>query len=140
MRFWDSSALVPLLTRESTSESLQALVDEDPDIVTWWATDIECASALARRERLGADPASQTDAFARLDAIARDWQSVEPSTSVKAAARRVVRTHDLRAGDALQLAAAIVASVDQPQALSVVTLDGRLALAASREGFPILPR
>ena len=140
MRFWDSSALVPLLTRESTSKSLQALVDEDPDIVTWWATDIECASALAHRERLGADPEPQTDAFSRLDAIARDWQSVEPSTSVKAAARRVVRTHDLRAGDALQLAAAIVASVNQPQALSVVTLDERLALAASREGFPILPR
>ena len=139
MRFWDSSALVPLLTLEPTSEPMQALFDADPHIVAWWATDIECASALVRRERLGAAPESQTEAFARLEALVHDWQAVEPTNQVKETARRIVRTHDLRAGDALQLGAAVAASHGRPERLVLVTLDDRLALAARREGFPVLP-
>ena len=41
-------------------------------------------------------------------------------------------------GDAFQLAAARAASDDHPEALPFVTLDDRLPLAASREGFPVL--
>jgi len=44
----------------------------------------------------------------------------------------------LRAADALQLGAAIVAADGEPETLEVVTLDRRLADAARREGFPIL--
>jgi hypothetical protein len=39
---------------------------------------------------------------------------------------------------ALQLAAALVGSEDQPQSLPFVTLDARLAQAADREGFSIV--
>jgi hypothetical protein len=46
--------------------------------------------------------------------------------------------HPLRAADACQLAAAWVAAEGQPETLPVVTLDGRLAAAAEREGFPVL--
>ena len=53
-------------------------------------------------------------------------------------ARRLVRVHDLRAADAFQLAAARVAADGQPGTLPLVTLDERLALAASREGFRVL--
>jgi predicted nucleic acid-binding protein len=49
-----------------------------------------------------------------------------------------VRTHDLGAADGFQLAAAIVASDGEPAGLPLVTLDERLARAASREGFPIV--
>jgi hypothetical protein len=44
----------------------------------------------------------------------------------------------MRAGDALQLAAAIAASEGHPATLAMVTLDERLALAAEREGFPVV--
>jgi hypothetical protein len=33
MRFWDSSALVPLFVREERSPFLEALVADDPDMV-----------------------------------------------------------------------------------------------------------
>jgi hypothetical protein len=46
--------------------------------------------------------------------------------------------HELRAGDALQLAAAIVASDHQTSAMEFVTLDRRLADAADKEGFRVI--
>jgi hypothetical protein len=52
---------------------------------------------------------------------------------------RLLRVHPLRAGGALQLAAAIIAADFQPNALEFVTLDARQADAAEREGFRIAP-
>jgi uncharacterized protein len=43
--------------------------------------------------------------------------------------------HPLRAADALQLAAAVVAAERDPPSLEFVSLDDRLLEAASREGF-----
>ena len=57
---------------------------------------------------------------------------------MRESARRIVRVHDLQTADAFQLAAARVAADDQPGTLPFVTLDERLALAADREGFPVL--
>jgi hypothetical protein len=48
MRFWDSSALVPLFVREDRSPILEALVADDPDMVVWWASPVECGSAVHR--------------------------------------------------------------------------------------------
>jgi uncharacterized protein with PIN domain len=50
VKFWDSSALVPLLVAEPATPAILALHAEDPEIVTWWATAVECTSALVRRE------------------------------------------------------------------------------------------
>jgi len=58
--------------------------------------------------------------------------------SVRSEAERVVETHPLRAADALQLGAALVAADGEPETLELVTLDRRLAEAAVREGFPVL--
>ncbi len=55
-------------------------------------------------------------------------------------AGRLLRLHPLRAADALQLAAAIIACEHQPESLPLVTLDQRLAEAARREGFAVLPQ
>jgi predicted nucleic acid-binding protein len=41
--------------------------------------------------------------------------------------------------DALQLAAALLASGDSPRSLPLVTLDHDLARAARAEGFTVLP-
>jgi predicted nucleic acid-binding protein len=50
----------------------------------------------------------------------------------------LLRVHPLRAADALQLAAAIIAADSEPRSLAFVTLDDRLARAAEREGFPVV--
>lgn len=140
MRFWDSSALVPLVVKEPSSPALDRLASDDPEISAWWATQVECASAIARRVRaLGADDGRSAHAHAELAELAKGWIEVPPSERLRDLALRLVRVHDLRAGDALQLAAAVVASEERPATLEVVTLDGRLADAAGREGFAVLP-
>jgi hypothetical protein len=50
-----------------------------------------------------------------------------------------LRVHALRAGDSLQLAAALVACEGRPGGLQFVSLDDRLNEAALREGFRVVP-
>lgn len=139
MKFWDSSAIVPLLLAEAATPAVQAIAAKDPGMLVWWATEVECASALARLEREGGvDPTSATRAFERMAQLADGWYEVDPSDGVREAAVRFLRVHQLRAGDALQLAAAFVASERRPSTLEVVTLDERLAAAARKEGFVVV--
>lgn len=139
MRFWDTSAVVPLLVEEPTSRAVRAAFRRDPDVAAWWATEVECVSALTRLEREGLLSEDQLgDAMGRLDELAAAWQEVQPGTSVRRAAIRLLRLHQLRAADALQLAAAQALATDYPEAVPFVTLDDRLARAASREGFPVV--
>ena len=42
----------PLLVMEGATDPLEALYREDPHVCVWWGTVVECASAVARRERL----------------------------------------------------------------------------------------
>ena len=136
MKFWDSSALVPLLVRERHSTLLAALYRRDPDIAAWWGTEVECASAIGRLERAGTLAAGDADkALARLDALRAAWHEVQPVVEVKMTARRFLRVHPLRAADAQQLAAAFVVSERRPSTLEFVCLDDRLNDAARREGF-----
>lgn len=139
MSFWDSSALVPLVVEEPTTEALTRIVEGDSEMIAWWASPVECASAVARLERSGSLTTEQaTAAFVRLDALAASWYEIEPVSLVKETARRFLRVHDLRAGDALQLAAAFVAAEGRPSSLRIVCLDDRLTAAARREGFDVL--
>jgi predicted nucleic acid-binding protein len=139
LRFWDASAVVPLLLEEARSETMRAESAERPQLVVWWGTVVECTSAIGRRERSGAlEPSEATEALETLDRLTRDWREVPPTPTLRDDAQRLVRVHDLRARDALQLAAARIAADGEPGALPFVTLDERLALAASREGFPLL--
>ena len=136
MKFWDSSALVPLLVRESRTTGLAALYRQDPDVAAWWGTEVECSSAVARLERGGMLDAGGTErALSRLDALRRRWQEIQPVADVTMTARRFLRVHPLCAADALQLAAAFVASERRPSTLAFVCLDARLTDAARREGF-----
>lgn len=134
MRFWDTSALVPLFVRETKSQEMQEVYAADEDVLAWWATEVECAAALARRGRLGGPRHEIEDGFARLAAIVGRWTEVEPGRALRQTARRLVRVHDLRAADAFQLAAAATAA----EGVELVTLDERLAIAARREGLPVL--
>lgn len=138
MRFWDASAVVPLVVTEPGSRHVERWAKEDPGIVAWWGTEVECASAIARLERDGLlDESAVEAALAGLAQLARGWIEIEPSDVVRETATRLLRVHALRAGDALQLAAAHVASDRRPASLEFVTLDDRLASAARREGFVV---
>lgn len=139
MRFWDSSAVVPLIIGETTSGAMQLEFESDPQLVVWWGTEVECVSGLARRERDGdLTRTSLVDSLFRLDALSTEWREIQPVERVRQLATRLLRVHPVRAADALQLAAAIIASEDQPATLPFVTLDDRLAQAAEREGFPVV--
>lgn len=138
MRFWDSSAIVPLIVAEATTERLLVGAAQDPVMCVWWGTEVECVSALSRLEREGTLTDSAIPvALARLDGLADSWNEVQPTAALRNTARRLLRVHPLRGADSLQLAAAIVASEGLPASLDMVTLDERLASAARREGFTV---
>ena len=48
MRFWDSSAIVPLLCQQRASGALFALHAAEPGLNVWAWTAVECLSALRR--------------------------------------------------------------------------------------------
>jgi uncharacterized protein len=138
LKFWDSSAIVPLIAGEEMTETMTAIASEDPRMLTWWATEVECVSAIARLERDGDLTGEATaEALARLDILAESWNEVQPVEATRRTARRLLRVHPLRAADALQLAAAVVAGEGHAASLEIVTLDDRLADAARREGFTV---
>jgi uncharacterized protein len=139
MKFWDASAIVPLLVREVSSAPLQTLATKDPDILVWWASHVECISALTRRDRAGLFAPRGLDAALRgLQQLAAHWEEIEPTQAVREAAERFLRVHPLRAADALQLAGAYVAAERRSPSLEMVTLDEWLANAAQKEGFAIV--
>ncbi len=139
MNFWDASAVVPLLVEERSREAMLTLVDQDPVMLVWWSTPVECASAIARRERDESLTVSDAGvALDRLRALTSQWQEVLPSDAVRSVAQRILRVHPLGGVDSLQLAAAIIAAEREPTTLALVSLDARLNDAAAREGFRVL--
>lgn len=140
MTFWDSSAIVPLLVREATSESMLTLLQEDREIAVWWGTETECLSALARCEREGKlTRADVTKADSTLKNLLAGAHEILPGNEVRRYSRRLLMTHPLRAADSLQLAAALLLAGEHPEQLLFITLDRQLAGVAQREGFPTLP-
>ncbi len=86
---------------------------------------------------------SRSNAALQKIRLSSAWFEIQPGQLVRSYAFRVLRVHQLRAADALQLAAALVwagtpATGPSPVA-EIVTLDGRLAEAARLEGLSVLP-
>ena len=139
MRFWDTSALVPVFVAERESRAIRRWLREDAAVVVWSLTRVELLSALARRQREDARAARRL-ASARRRVLAEwpQWTEVTALDVVRKHAERLVQVHPLRAADAVQLAAALVAADHDPASLTIVTLDQRQAEAAEREGFVVL--
>lgn len=140
MRYWDSSALVALFVEQAATQRVRELWAQDSGVITWSLSEVEIVSALVRLERdVALDAARFDEAVAQLAAL---WDTVDAVTAldaVKARTRRLLRSHPLRAADALQLGAALVAASDDPRRWSFVCLDDRLGAAARREGFTVVP-
>ncbi|MDP9292259.1 MAG: type II toxin-antitoxin system VapC family toxin [Verrucomicrobiota bacterium] len=140
MIFWDTSAIVPLLVKEASSPSRVTLLRQDADGVVWWATEIECLSALCRRQReRKIAPSGFQQGLSILKSIIASMNEVTPSEQIRSLAARLLQTHPLRTADALQLAAAITGSTGDPRQLLFACADERLAEAARREGFTVFP-
>jgi predicted nucleic acid-binding protein len=139
VRFWDSSAIVPLLARQTATPRAEELFASDSRMTVWWGTPVECASALGRLQReREIDARGVAAARLRLREFSRIWDDVQPGEALRENAARLVFSLGLRAGDALQLAAAVAASGERPSALEFVCFDLRLAEAAQKEGFRVV--
>ena len=139
VRFWDTSALIPLLVAERGTSRAERWLREDPNVLVWTLTRVELLSALARRRR--EEPRASRRLLAARRELLRAWERWSEVTAVEIVRRhaeRVVETHPIRAADALQIGAALVAAEDNPAAIEFVTLDRHQAEAAEREGFRVL--
>jgi uncharacterized protein len=139
VRFWDTSALIPLVVAEAGSARAERWLREDPRVVVWTLTRVELLSALARRRRT--DPSAAPRLVTARREVVRAWEGWFEITAVEVVRRhaeRIVETHALRAADALQIGAALVAAEDGPEGLQFVTFDSSQAIAAEREGFHVL--
>jgi predicted nucleic acid-binding protein len=140
MKFWDSSAIVPLVVdEEETGYCLNALTN-DQEMLVWCLTKVEVISALCRRLR---DRAFDEEEFQKAkghlnDLIERAYE-VQAIEKVRARALRLLEVHPLRASDACQLAAVLVATQEDPNRLAMVCFDQSLKNAAVKEGFIVNP-
>jgi len=141
MKFWDSSAIVPLLVNEANTRYVQKILENDSDLLVWWGTEIECVSAIVRLERENKiDSDNIETALSRLDCLKKIWHEILPVEQTRTVARRMLRVHSLHAADSFQLAAAICASDGQPSTLDFVCFDKQLLFSAEREGLKTIQR
>jgi predicted nucleic acid-binding protein len=139
VRFWDTSAIIPLWIAEQSSTRAKSWYRNDPNVIVWTLTRVEVFSALARRRREAPGAASRLLTVRREFIRAwEQWSEVTAIEIVRRHAERIVESYPLRAADALQIGAAVIAAEDNPAALEFVTFDENLAHAAEREGFRVL--
>jgi hypothetical protein len=101
---------------------------------------VEIVSALARRCREGAfAPAERDRALAALEEDFSALRVVELSSPVVAEARALLVRHPLRAGDAIQLASALLLRRELGEPVAFAAYDDRLKVAAKAEGLDVVP-
>ncbi len=133
--FWDASALVPLCVRQGITPSVVSLY-ESYHAVIWWATPVEIASALARLVRTKEISTSDCAKARRVAvALADEWSVIQPSNALRDHATRLVDRYDLKAADAMQLAAALDWCDKVPRGEIFLTADQKLREAAVLSGF-----
>lgn len=141
MNFWDTSALISLILGQNAAEEIDSIITLDNELTIWWGTELEASSAIVRLARgRHISEARNTHALQQTRNILKEAVEIPPTIELRNEAHRAVRIHALTAGDALQLAAALVWAEHNPRGLGFVCLDDRLREAAWREGFEVLPR
>lgn len=137
--FWDSSALLLLICRQSKSPGARKAQRLYPIMSVWWETRIECHSALQRLIREGElSGKDERQAFQSLEKLSAHWIEIQPTEEVRQFAEKLLKLHALRAADALQLSAALIWCNGQPRGRNFICDDTRLRAAAEKEGFSIV--
>ncbi len=140
MRFWDSSAIVPILVLEKETERCISAFQSDQDVMVWTMSKVEVFSALCRGLREGSLKEIDFDsAKKRMNDFFDMVFEIISVPKVKDRALRLLQVHPLRAADALQLASVLVAIQEDTSRLPIMTFDDRLSLAAKREGLTVNP-
>jgi predicted nucleic acid-binding protein len=133
--FWDTSALVPLCAHQGITPRVIALY-RTYGVVVWWATPVEIASALRRLVRMKQITPDDWVTSRRLALdLAESWQIVQASNALRNNAAQLVERYDLKAADAIQLAAALNWCEGSPDGEIFLTADQRLREAAVLSGF-----
>jgi predicted nucleic acid-binding protein len=141
--FFDASALVKIYVPEPGADVVPSV---DVSAMISELTRVELPSAFWRKHRLGQLSAHAAERLSREFAADYYGEGGEPrfavmrisDLTVSLAARLVART-DLRAGDAIQLASALVARQVGREVTSFAAFDARLRHAAAVEGFTLVP-
>jgi predicted nucleic acid-binding protein len=108
------------------------------DAVVWWSAPVEIASALARLLRMKQlDPGEYSSASKLAGRLADSWSVIQPSNALRGRATKLLDRFDLRAADALQLAAALEWCEGAAQGHTFLTADQRLREAALQVGFEV---
>jgi uncharacterized protein len=137
--FWDSSTLVPLCVHQGITRQAMAL-RQVHEMVVWWSAPVEIASALARLGRMKQiSPVDLAQARHLAQGLADYWSVIQPSDALRAEASQLVSRYDLRAADALHLAAALVWCQHAPAGRVFLTADQKLRDAALLCGFDANP-
>lgn len=141
--FADSSALLKRYVPEHGSE---VVLSFDGFAVSDLAR-VEVPAAIWQKQRIRALTASRATALVRHFEV--DWHGeaegrarfvpVELADQVLGRAAALTARHQLRAGDAIQLASALAAREADPSCRRFACYDRRLADAAAREGFDVIP-
>ena len=140
MKFWDASAVVPLLVQEQQSDYCLQVFKGDREILLWCMSRVEVISALTRRLREQSLTFEQFQAAKmRFHQILESAYQVTALEKVINRAVRLLEVHPLRAADACQLASGLVATQEDPTRLSIICFDDRLKEAAMKEGFVVNP-
>ena len=140
LKFWDSSAVLCLAVRDGATERMEALLRRDPDVVIWWGTPVDCASALALAERKGRLTTDDLPrARAVIDHLRQRAFEIQALEEVRARALRILSLHPLRSPQALELAAAMIWCRERTQGVSFVSASATLRHSAALEGFRVLP-
>jgi hypothetical protein len=137
--FWDASAIMPLCCLQPQTQAARQARRLFPQFVTWWATSVECNSALRLLERAQELTARELgQAFQELERLRLRWTEVAPLEEVRFLAERLLGSHPLRAADSLQLAAALIWCNRHPRGKAFVGGDEKLLDAAEKEGFNVI--
>jgi len=134
MLFLDASALVKRYVREEHSTHVRRLMTAGPIAISR-LSEVEVPSALARlvRERRLTSRAAARPLRAFVADLGA-WHIVEITPAVTALARGQLQRHDLRAGDAIQLASAMWLR-QSVEVTGLLAFDTKVVAAALAEGF-----
>lgn len=133
--YFDTSALVPLIISEASTERCTRLWNESSRVVSVRLLYPEARAALAKARRMGRLTSVQLEhAVRELNSIIAEVDHVEVTADLAHMAGELAQAHDLRGYDAVHLAAALALADGD---LVVVTGDADLAAAAVVIGISV---
>jgi predicted nucleic acid-binding protein len=134
--YLDTSSLVKLYVSEKETPATKQLVGAMEVIATSRLAYVEARAAFARKRReRGVGPKDYRNIVQNLD---NDWESyfvVDISDTLVKMAGQLAEKHALRGYDAIHLASALTLRREGDQPVAFSCFDGRLSVAARREGL-----